>query len=46
VERFGTATAVNALDFTVKPHRIVGFLGRNGAGKSKNYSGTRTRGQS
>ncbi|MGH1564004.1 ABC transporter ATP-binding protein [Mumia sp. DW29H23] len=31
---FGDKTAVDAIDFTVKPGRVTGFLGPNGAGKS------------
>ncbi|WP_370416468.1 ABC transporter ATP-binding protein [Streptomyces fradiae] len=33
-KRYGATTAVNALDFTVRPGRVTGFLGPNGAGKS------------
>jgi ABC-2 type transport system ATP-binding protein len=33
-KRFGAFTAVNKIDFTVKPGEIFGFLGPNGAGKS------------
>jgi len=33
-KRFGGLTAVNALSFEVPAGQIVGFLGRNGAGKS------------
>jgi ABC-2 type transport system ATP-binding protein len=33
-KRYGGATAVNALTFTVRPGRVTGFLGPNGAGKS------------
>jgi ABC-2 type transport system ATP-binding protein len=33
-KRFGGATAVDALSFTVRPGRVTGFLGPNGAGKS------------
>lgn len=31
---YGEKTAVDAIDFTVKPGRVTGFLGPNGAGKS------------
>ena len=33
-KRYGPATAVNGLTFTVRPGRVTGFLGPNGAGKS------------
>jgi ABC-2 type transport system ATP-binding protein len=33
-KRYGTRTAVDAIDFTVLPGRVTGFLGPNGAGKS------------
>lgn len=33
-KRFGTFTAVDGIDLSVRPGRITGFLGRNGAGKS------------
>ncbi|WP_433796819.1 ABC transporter ATP-binding protein [Actinoplanes sp. CA-252034] len=33
-KRFGAATAVDGLSFTVRPGRVTGFLGPNGAGKS------------
>jgi ABC-2 type transport system ATP-binding protein len=33
-KRFGPATAVDALSFTVRPGHVTGFLGPNGAGKS------------
>ncbi|RKN44956.1 ATP-binding cassette domain-containing protein [Streptomyces hoynatensis] len=33
-KRFGTATVVDGLSFTVRPGRVTGFLGPNGAGKS------------
>ena len=33
-KRFGSFTAVEALDLNVRAHQITGFLGRNGAGKS------------
>lgn len=33
-KRYGAATAVDALTFTVKPGVVTGFLGPNGAGKS------------
>ncbi|MFB4194157.1 ABC transporter ATP-binding protein [Streptomyces carpaticus] len=33
-KRFGPATAVRDLTFTVRPGRVTGFLGPNGAGKS------------
>ncbi|MCU1536164.1 MAG: transporter related protein [Humibacillus sp.] len=33
-KRFGSFTAVDALDFDVEPGRITGFLGPNGAGKT------------
>ncbi|MBU0508346.1 ATP-binding cassette domain-containing protein [bacterium] len=32
--RFGSFTAVDAIDLTVKPGEIFGFLGANGAGKT------------
>ena len=34
VKRYGDKTAVDELDFTVKPGVVTGFLGPNGAGKS------------
>jgi ABC-2 type transport system ATP-binding protein len=34
VKRYGDKTAVDDLDFTVKPGVVTGFLGPNGAGKS------------
>ncbi|KOV93821.1 ABC transporter ATP-binding protein [Streptomyces sp. NRRL B-3648] len=33
-KRYGEKTAVDSLDFTVKPGSVTGFLGPNGAGKS------------
>jgi ABC-2 type transport system ATP-binding protein len=33
-KRYGETTAVDRLDFTVKPGSVTGFLGPNGAGKS------------
>ncbi|MGV9880388.1 ABC transporter ATP-binding protein [Streptomyces sp. NPDC003006] len=33
-KRYGAATAVNGLSFTVRPGRVTGFLGPNGAGKT------------
>ena len=33
-KRYGRATAVDDLSFTVRPGRVTGFLGPNGAGKS------------
>jgi len=33
-KRYGSATAVDGLSFTVRPGRVTGFLGPNGAGKS------------
>ncbi|MFE0701437.1 ABC transporter ATP-binding protein [Streptomyces sp. NPDC058872] len=33
-KRYGRATAVNGLTFTVRPGHVTGFLGPNGAGKS------------
>lgn len=33
-KRFGSRTAVDAVDFTVEPGKVTGFLGPNGAGKS------------
>lgn len=33
-KRYGSKTAVDGIDFTVRPGRITGFLGPNGAGKS------------
>jgi ABC-2 type transport system ATP-binding protein len=33
-KRYGDKTAVDRLDFTVKPGSVTGFLGPNGAGKS------------
>jgi ABC-2 type transport system ATP-binding protein len=34
VKRYGDKTAVDGLDFTVRPGVVTGFLGPNGAGKS------------
>ncbi|MBO0610256.1 ABC transporter ATP-binding protein [Myceligenerans salitolerans] len=33
-KRYGAKTAVDSIDFTVRPGRVTGFLGPNGAGKS------------
>ncbi|GLK16795.1 ABC transporter ATP-binding protein [Herbiconiux flava] len=33
-KRYGPRTAVDAIDFTVRPGQVTGFLGPNGAGKS------------
>jgi len=33
-KRFGSKTAVDAVNFTVHPGKVTGFLGPNGAGKS------------
>lgn len=33
-KRYGAKTAVNGIDFAVRPGRVTGFLGPNGAGKS------------
>src|SRR5438477_8773833 len=33
-KRYGEKTAVDHLDFTVRPGTVTGFLGPNGAGKS------------
>jgi ABC-2 type transport system ATP-binding protein len=33
-KRFGARTAVDGIDFTVRPGQVTGFLGPNGAGKS------------
>ncbi|MCS5715558.1 ATP-binding cassette domain-containing protein [Herbiconiux sp. CPCC 205716] len=33
-KRYGARTAVDAIDFTVRPGQVTGFLGPNGAGKS------------
>jgi ABC-2 type transport system ATP-binding protein len=33
-KRFGSFTAIDDVSFTVKPNRIYGLLGRNGAGKT------------
>jgi ABC-2 type transport system ATP-binding protein len=33
-KRYGAKTAVDSVDFTVKPGLVTGFLGPNGAGKS------------
>ncbi|GIG38631.1 ABC transporter ATP-binding protein [Cellulomonas phragmiteti] len=33
-KRYGSKTAVDGIDFTVRPGRVTGFLGPNGAGKS------------
>jgi ABC-2 type transport system ATP-binding protein len=33
-KRYGVKTAVDAVDFTVRPGAVTGFLGPNGAGKS------------
>jgi len=33
-KRYGETTAVDGLDFTVRPGAVTGFLGPNGAGKS------------
>ena len=34
MKRYGSATAVDGLSFTVRPGQVTGFLGPNGAGKS------------
>ena len=31
-KRYGSAVAVDGLSFTVRPGRVTGFLGPNGAG--------------
>lgn len=33
-KRFGERTALNGLDWNIRPGQVVGLLGRNGAGKS------------
>jgi len=33
-KRYGDATAVRSLSFTIAPGTVIGFLGPNGAGKS------------
>jgi ABC-2 type transport system ATP-binding protein len=33
-KRYGPALAVNGLRFTIRPARVTGFLGPDGAGKS------------
>ena len=33
-KRFGTATALDGMTFTVRPGQVTGFVGPNGAGKS------------
>ncbi len=33
-KRYGSKTAVDAVDFSVQPGKVTGFLGPNGAGKS------------
>jgi ABC-2 type transport system ATP-binding protein len=33
-KRYGSFTAVEAVDFTLEENRIYGLLGRNGAGKT------------
>ena len=33
-KRYGNKLAVNDVSFTIKKGEILGFLGRNGAGKS------------
>src|SRR4051794_41828373 len=33
-KRYGDKTAVDGVDFTVRPGAVTGFLGPNGAGKS------------
>ena len=33
-KRYGSKTAVDGIDFTVRPGQVTGFLGPNGAGKS------------
>ncbi|MFO7690476.1 MAG: ATP-binding cassette domain-containing protein, partial [Cryobacterium sp.] len=33
-KRYGSKTAVDAIDFTVQPGKVTGLLGPNGAGKS------------
>ncbi|MGA1836326.1 ABC transporter ATP-binding protein [Herbiconiux sp. 11R-BC] len=33
-KRYGARTAVDSVDFTVRPGQVTGFLGPNGAGKS------------
>lgn len=37
-KRFGSKTAVNGAEFTVRPGRVTGFLGPNGAGKTTTMS--------
>ncbi|MDQ1528793.1 MAG: type transport system ATP-binding protein, partial [Actinomycetota bacterium] len=33
-KRYGSKTAVDGIDFAVRPGLVTGFLGPNGAGKS------------
>ena len=33
-KRFGGLTAVNGVDFAIRPGEVVGLVGDNGAGKS------------
>jgi ABC-2 type transport system ATP-binding protein len=33
-KRYGTASAVDDLSFTIRPGMVTGFLGPNGAGKT------------
>ena len=34
VKRYGSATAVDDLSFSIRPGLVTGFLGPNGAGKT------------
>jgi ABC-2 type transport system ATP-binding protein len=34
VKRYGATAAVNDLNFTIRPGRVTGFLGPNGAGQT------------